>query len=402
MITSLAQLETLWGFVKDCDGNIEVSGSVLEVTCSKENLERFQELINKGGISVKTSNARRVDIQFDTNTIEVFKSEEEFLDRFDLTPNILENKYGFIFDFRGSYLAYDRETKKCYSEESNVYEHFVNHIVQYREILKIFLTAENSIIKINHPTAAGNEMIVVVDGETKMLTNISYKRIDKEAYSYPYTEYPIETFKTKIKLDIWLTCFKSEVCKFIDGQSEVNKTFSRLYLDFDYIFNLAERNYQLYLSKFSFDKIRKQFKTEKNRYFEGLNEAQSKIAAQVIAIPLTIGAAVLSANVFQNVKVPAGLISIAIATYSAFVIWVILMHLHDVRKIGRDLKDEEREIKNHYSGLFAEFKDEFSFLKRKRRLTRVLGWATILYLGILISLLLYFKDLSLVYYVLFI
>lgn len=400
MIASLGQLKTLWYFVKDCDGNVEVSDSVFEVTFSKENQEKFKGLIDKEGISVTTPNARRVDIQFDKNTIEVFKSEEEFLDRFDLMPNILKDKLGFIFDFRGSYLAYDYQTKETYGEKSD--EHFIDQVFQYREILEIFLTSESNIIKINRPTAVGSEMIVVVDGETKLLTNIGYKRIDLEAYSYPYTEYPIETFKTKIKLDAWLTCFKSEVCKFIDGQSEVNKTFKRLYLDFDYIFNLAERNYQLYLSKFSFDKIRKQFKTEKSRYFEGLNEAQSKIAAQVIAIPLTIGAAVLSANVFQDVKVPTGLISIAIATYSAFVIWVILIHLHDIRKIGRDLKAEEREIKKHYSGLFDEFKDEFCFLRTKRQLTRILGWATISYLGVLIALLSYFEDLSLVYYILFV
>lgn len=82
-----------------------------------------------------------------------------------------------------------------------------------------------------------------------------------------------------------------------------NRSLAILYGNFNFILEQSNRNYQLYIDKFSFNTIRQEYRTEKNNYFESLDTAQNKISAQIISIPLSLGASIFTFYQFKSSKV---------------------------------------------------------------------------------------------------
>lgn len=308
----------------------------------------------------------------------IFDNLNNFLDTINLNISLLDVYDVFIFDVDGHYFYHKHESGHVQTDSIQPKIQFlVPQLRQYKLLLDTYLVSEGLLYEIKRTSISGDEFVVISKGEQKLVTAIRYKIIDKAIFVDDHILLPIGDFQTKILSNDWLACYNDTVCQFMDAQLEARRTFANLFNNFNYIFNLSNKNFQLYILRFSFEKVRKQFKTEKNNYFDNLNVAQDKISNQIISVPISLGATIFSLYQFKSSQLILALIYGGICIYSLFIGFVVVINLFDIKKVADDVNEEKKNFAEHYPDLLLELERDFDYMKNKRTRVRVLAWAII-------------------------
>lgn len=376
---SYEQLFKLYQNFKSLDANIRLESDELQFNFSEQvDKEAVEKEFKDAGLTTSSFSQKSFSINSVFGGFLFSDNLKSLFDKLKLNQSVLDTSNIFVFDENGSCFFYDYLTKEIKSNLSTPYpESILNTFVQYRRLLSLFLKEKGRLVEIEKNTAKGKELIILSKGEDKLITSISFLDIDKEVFNHNFSDFQLDKFESKLLIDEWLACFKNTLCQFMELQSDVKRTFGNLYTNFIYVFNQTEKNYQLYVSKFSFDKIRKQFRAEKNSYFEGLSAAQDKISSQIISIPLSLGASIYSFFQLEASRQTLIFIFIAVCLYSLFIIYVLIMSIYDVKKIGKDADEEKGNLKEYYPDLLIDYESDFKFMKNKRIRVLSLAWAII-------------------------
>jgi len=363
--------------------SIDYNDGTIEIQLTKDISEISNDLEN-AKIEYEKSGSKSFEIKIDRNEVLFFLDKVSFYDRLNNTDLCLIGKNIFIWDCDNSCLLYENFTiEKAIAERTKPGD-FIANVVQYRDFLKVFLDQQNQLIELDkaHPR---NEIFIASKGDEKLLVKLFYQKIVEELYSKKFEYLNIEQFSERIKNEAWLSCFKNTVCAFFDQQSEPKKTFLWLYENFAYLFANTEKSYFLYISKFSFDKISRQFKKDREHYFNSLGEYQNKLSGQLISIPLTIGAALLSNNFVTNNGLANSSVIFLISAYVIFVMGTIGFVLVDLVKLKSDIRDENDALKKMYTEIYENFKRDFTHILRKSVFLIVFGF----FLLVLFAIVLY-------------
>lgn len=299
------------------------------------------------------------------------------------------DKKCIIFLSDKTYLLID-ENNKCYtnSKSKNVLNK-TKHIHQYLELYELFYT-KNKLIEHKIPTSDGDQLIVVNKSTFKTVSSILFKKNCINFLETEFEDIDLVSFSAKIESDEWLSCFKEEVCKFADNQNI--STFDKLYNNFNYIFNIAEKNFQLYITNFSFENVLNKYKEQKEKYFSNLSSVKEKIGNQIISIPLTLGASLFALFQLSDTKQIYTII-IIVNLYSLFIIYLIATYIYELKSIKKESKEERRKLSKLYPSLYQDVDSQFQSSDIKALLISIMAWAIILLLVISLFLIyIYFSP----------
>lgn len=392
-IERLSDLLTLYDII-DKSGlydRINYDDGTLEIQLTKD-IREISDTLESEKIHYDKSSNKSFEVKIDKNYILFFQDKRSFYDRINNTNLILDNRNLFIWDYDKSCLLHENFNIENAIASRTQAGDFIANVVQYRDFLKLFLDEKSQLIELEkaHPR---NELFIVSKGNEKLLVKLNYNRTVDELYSKKFEYLNIEQFSERIQNEAWLACFKNTVCAFFDQQAEHKRTFQWLYENFFYLFANTEKSYFLYISQFSFDKISKQFKKDREHYYNSLNEYQNKISGQLISIPLTIGAALLSSNFVTNNGVANSSVTALISAYVIFVMGTISFILVDLNKLKNDISDENDALKTMYTDIYENFEKDFKFIMKKTKFLVLFGVILLLLFG-LVLLVVWFAPLS--------
>jgi hypothetical protein len=384
---TISQLKAVYEQVKTFRATVHLIGNELELGFTQADQKtQIENLLESYSVATDSFSPTSLSFKSELGGLLIYDQLDTLLDQLNLDIALLDSHDIFVFDVEGFYLHYVHQSKHVNTNSPQAKIRFLlPHFKQYKTLLDIYLGAEGSLYEIKRTSRAGSEFVVLSKGEKKLVTSINYKVIDKTIFVEDNVSLPIDDFRAKILSEEWLACYNETLCQFMDAQIPQRRTFSMLFNNFTYLLNLTAQNFQLYILKFSFDKIRKQFKTEKNTYFENLNTAQDKISGQIISVPISLGASIFSFYQFNASPLILTIIYIAIWIYAVFIGFVVVMNLYDIKKIATDANEEEQNLREHYQDLHTELIKDFAYMKNKRLRVRFLAWAIIVALLITLT-----------------
>lgn len=384
-IDSLSDLLKLYYIIEKSSifESIDYRDGIIEIQLTKDISEISNDL-KSAEIECERSGSKSFEIVLDNNEVLFFLNKMSFYDRLNNTDLSLINKNIFIWNCDNSCLLYENFTIGDVVAESTKHGDFIANVVQYRDFLKFFLDDQNQVIELNrvHPK---NELFIASKGDEKILVKLTYQKIVEKLYSNKFEFLDLENFSKRIINDEWLACFKNTVCSFFDQQSESKRTFLWLYENFAYLFANTEKSYLLYISKFSFDRVSRQFKKDREHYFNSLSEYQNKLSGQLISIPLTIGAALLSNNFVTNNGLTNSSVLFLISAYVVFVMGTICFVLVDLVKLKNDIREERDSLKTMYTDIYENFEKDFKYILNKSKF--LIGFGV--FLSLLFAIVLY-------------
>ncbi|HEX7870550.1 MAG TPA: hypothetical protein VF455_10610, partial [Chryseobacterium sp.] len=163
----------------------------------------------------------------------------------------------------------------------------------------------------------------------------------------------------------WLSSFKHNLVSLISSQNESSKTFTEIFLNISFIISNTERDYEIYISGFSFEKISKELKQEKQNYFAELNQAQDKIKGQVIAVPLSIGTSIYAFFQIKTDHITLYFILGMILIYIGFIWWFLSLYEKDLQRLKTEIADDSGKFEALYPKIYDLFKSDFQFITDK-------------------------------------
>ena len=110
-------------------------------------------------------------------------------------------------------------------------------------------------------------------------------------------------------------------------------------------------NYNLFVSEFSFDEVRKEYEEKKRDYFIKLDEIFSSVQSKMLGIPISLALASfkLSAIVDEKSFWANFFLSISIIVYSAMMIMLIKNQKHSLKALKSEFTSQMNRLKHQYS-----------------------------------------------------
>lgn len=242
---------------------------------------------------------------------------------------------------------------------------FVENFLTYKSIRKLFIeTKELSQFK----------------NDTSQTFTIVSKEYGVFHVGYSVPDYPYfyiidiagkaDRLKQEFEKKEFIQFFKEIIVTSVHSTDEKNR-LKVIVRQLDSIIDLTTKDYEAYVSNFAIDKIKSDFKKERETYFESIDRSISSIEKQVVAFPLTFAASVFASYKVQEAPGVLLLILLAYLLYTIIAYMILNMTAYNVRCLRKDVLSEKKAIKKAYGKIYADFKQDFKKIETKICLLRV-------------------------------
>ncbi len=173
--------------------------------------------------------------------------------------------------------------------------------------------------------------------------------------------------------------FNNEICKTLLGK-EVEERYIEFLKQHSSIVKSATLDFEIYLKDFSFDKIKTKFRENRDKYFNSLQDINSKFSSKLGSLVISISASVFATFRFKSEERSFSglLVLIAYTLYASYSNYEIACLKNDIKTISRNFDRELREI-HVRSPIIADSLDEDSN-QIKEKIKDILEKLPILYL----------------------
>ncbi len=327
--------------------DIEFESSIQnEVHSMLQDIDIESEMINPNFIRININ-------QFNFNC---FSSLDSFLNHVKLEHF---SKDIAILDFKCNEYTYFNITSKNIFINGEIKENFLlfDNTKSYLEFLNFikkqedtgFIDYFNSLkreIIITSPSKEGKLIIGYTSSVPKFDTSFNIGKKINKFY---------ETFNTK-ELPKFI---KNEIFPFLITENPENR-LEVLINKLDIIIDSAERNFDLYLTGFSFDDLKNGYFSKRENFLEQIRNVLNKVSVQVIALPLSISAVVFASYSVNNSIFTLLLILSSFSVFTFYFFYLLNFY-------SQDLSD----LKNIVNAEFKNIKDSEFFKKHPDDLNRI-------------------------------
>ena len=238
----------------------------------------------------------------------------------------------------------------------------------YQKVLAFILKSTNFV---SYPSQANQEFILI---DEKGAFSVNYNPLEDRVFSFQDFRNDFEKLKLMFEKMEFQQFFKDSVIQSLKNIESKNRFF-KLIESLSVLLNIAERDYNIYIRNFGFDKIKSRFKEERAKYFESLERNIESINKQVTAFPLTFSASIFAS---YQVREQPTILFFIFSAYLLYTIiaWIILnVSKSNLDNTKSDVDYESNQIKNTFNTLYDEFKSDFDKINSKiKQLYRLIYW----------------------------
>ncbi|MCA6061818.1 hypothetical protein HUF18_18705 [Thalassolituus sp. ST750PaO-4] len=152
-----------------------------------------------------------------------------------------------------------------------------------------------------------------------------------------------------------------------------DERFSYLMKNFGEFSKRFNENYQLFVSEFSFDKVRVEYEESKREYFTKLNEVFSNIQMKMLGVPVAL--AVSGVNISKIVDGATfwanTFLLISVVVYGVMMVYLLESQKHTLDSIKSEYDSQMFRMKNQYfdqyesiSSLYRDLDERYGYQKK--------------------------------------
>ncbi len=170
-----------------------------------------------------------------------------------------------------------------------------------------------------------------------------------------------------------------------------NERFKHLLFCFEDLLKRFKDNYQLFLSEFSFEKIREEIEERNLEFTSKLNKIFSEIQNKILTIPIAL---VIIGSQFENenkITLKNTLILFGAIVFSTLMFILLSNQNQSLRAIKDSLEAQRERFRLKYASLFDEFENTYDKLEKryKKQLIFLKGIFVIVLVSLILTLIIY-------------
>lgn len=166
--------------------------------------------------------------------------------------------------------------------------------------------------------------------------------------------------------------------------------------NFDEFYRRVSSGYQLYVSEFSFQKVKAEVEKSKLEFISRINKVFSDIQNQLLTVPAALIIAGSQYEKSNHLTLKNGIITAGVIVFSLFMILLIVNQWNTLRSIIREVDSEWSLIKNKHEMIKLQFTDQYLALvsryKYQYALLEMVALIVVIACSAAILLCFYFSD----------
>lgn len=318
----------------------DFNGSLVHLECEdKAKKQEAIDLIEGLGIQTNTLGITSLEFRLNHDGFDVFYNEDDFISNFHSSePNqdiylLYSNYNGPIkFDYNNLYTLDQKGEKLEY--------YFFNNYFGYERLKKILDSTQLT----DHKDNLNNNFILLSPDQGTF--RLGYAR-DNNDYNVgeDLSDNP-EILQKELDKGPDFYRFLKEVM--ITRLSDIDRSERayKFYIDLEKIIEEAKRNYEVFLNKFDFAKLKDELRHEKEKYISSIQEIISKLFNKVVSIPISISAAAFALYRVKEHATLSTLILVGYLVYTLFTLYLLKVVWDDNQEIESDFKTDIGRIKD--------------------------------------------------------
>lgn len=309
-----------------------------EFTFISQDLSNDEQLLTE--LSVKFENTKEgIVIDLSMQPILIYKTKDDCIKYFqgdiDKEIIIIEDK-----------IIYDKTNKIDIFFENLIYSLKIKKLIEEKEVISFNDNLNKNYILLSEK-----------NGKIK----VGYKNKPLEFYDINYNlEKLYNTLKNNLSKE-YITFFRDNIIKGVGEEKYLENRYIYLLSKLDLIVEKTDREYNLFLHKFSFDEFNSKLEEERDKYFKSLQDSISDFLSKINSLPIQFGVYIYLLFRFDTEIFPLIITAIIIIIWSFFSFFSILTMKKSINnlaqkfenvfkkiseKSGIDLEDLEKEKNN--------------------------------------------------------
>ncbi len=237
----------------------------------------------------------QISIDLYTKHFRVFSNIDMFFkDFFDKELNI---DFAIICYKTDSFLFFSKKDNKIFELYLNKLieskSRLVNNAIYFRKI-RDELVAEKLAI---YNDQAKNELIIVSTSGREAF-NLGYPQIQEELADYDL-ELVFNNLREDIRRKDFIPFLNNEICKALSNV-DVRDRYVEFIKQYELIIKSATLDFEIYLKDFSFDKVKTKFRESRDKYFQALQDVNSKFSSKISSLVISVAATVFATFRFKS------------------------------------------------------------------------------------------------------
>jgi len=250
-----------------------------------------------------------------------------------------ETDIGIVF-YDGSYLYFEANTKTTIINSTAApTDNFIENAQYY-----LILREEFKKSKVVSYHSSSNREYVLISPEYGKLT-LGYPLVVPEFPNNVILKEKYALYESMNKTQEYEAFLKGHIIKLL-GSYEHDQAFPEFIKRLNHLIEASNKDYEIFVNKFSFEKLKENFKKERDEYFSAVRDLINQLLAKVVAIPVSISASALAVYNLKSDPVGATVVVVAYVIYSLFTSYLFRLLNYDVLELRHELTKEIEMIKD--------------------------------------------------------
>jgi hypothetical protein len=341
--------------------------SVEIITIKQNGILNFKAKLNE--INIAFTEIQDQQIQIDTNqlTFKFYWTDKEFKSKISTVSDFNTKNYLVLNLINNKERVFIAGSKQEFVDITRNKSWFIQNTFAYLELLEKLKDKANPSFDFhfidNFDNSSDRFLITSPKEPGKLLIQVPDETIDLD-----------ETIDYKLELSFFDSVFepnnknlpiflKTEFYSQLKGIDE-NQRLAYLIIKFRNIYNVAQKNFEVYLNDISIDDLKKGYDDYKKKYFELVSDVIGKITNQFIALPITVATAAFAIIRVEDSIFASILIITALLGASFYLSFMLRIYKKDIDYFSIIItKDYNRLLSSKFFTKYPDEIEDFNFIK---------------------------------------
>ncbi|MFZ2891257.1 hypothetical protein, partial [Sulfuricurvum sp.] len=182
---------------------------------------------------------------------------------------------------------------------------------------------------------------------------VGYKNKPSEFYDSSYNLKKLHDSMESNLSKEYIAFFRDNIIKIVEENKESENRFFYLLNKLELIVEKTDREYKLFLHKFSFDEFHSKLEEERDKYFKSLQDSLSDFLSKVNSLPIQFGVYIYLLFRFEKEIYPLLIASAIIIIWSLFSFFSISMMKKSIKTLSQRFDNVFKKI-SEKSGIDLE------------------------------------------------
>lgn len=301
-----------------------------ELTFLSNDLVNDTELLNE--LSIKFENVSEgIAINLAQQPVLIYKTKADCIKHFqpNIDKEIIVIKDGIIYD------------------KSTTCDVFFENLIYTQKIQK--LVEDKEVISFNDKVNKKYYLLSEKNGKIE----IGYKNKQLKFYENNYNLKKLcDSMESNLSKE-YIAFFRDNIIKSVEEKKEVDDRFFYLLSNLELIIEKTDREYKLFLHKFSFEEFHSKLEEERDKYFKSLQDSLSDFLSKVNSLPIQFGVYIYLLFRFEKEIYPLLIASTIIIIWSLFSYFSISTMKKSINNLSQRFENVFKKI-SEKSGIDLE------------------------------------------------